>query len=260
MASTIIPFTPNSTSVFQTIITLDGVEYRLITSWNLWGRWYINIYDLSGNLIVTEPLIASPNALPLAPPQETETIQSMTWDDVNGGTVSVVMQAPSVFTLGDSINIQGATNDGTAGDAAVNGIFVITQWMDDQHFQFLLTAADGEIGTISGAPEIVFNTHALMWDNHTGNGIVTANTAAPHKLPLGVPVVLSITGASPDVYNGTYTCLPINSMQFTFPLDANPGMNTTPGNYCADINLVGAYFSSSRMIYREVSKQFEITP
>lgn len=260
MTTTLLSFTPNATSTFQQTITLDDAEYRLIASWNLAGRWYINIYDLSGNLIVTEPLIASPDALSLEPPLLTETIQSMEWTDADGGTVSVVMTAPSVFTLSDSINIQGATNNGTAGDAAVNGEFVITQWTDTTHFKFLLTAAAGEIGVIGGSPKIVFNTYALTWDNHAGGGIVTANAAAPHKLAIGVPVVLSINGSIPGSYNGTYLCLPVNRTQFTYPLAANPGNNTTPGNYCADINLVGSYFTASRMIYRETAKRFEITP
>ncbi len=60
---TVIPFVISTTAPvpFQTVITLDGNQYSLTAAWNLYGqRWYISIQDLSGNMIVTMPLIGSP--------------------------------------------------------------------------------------------------------------------------------------------------------------------------------------------------------
>ena len=62
------PFQPSPNAPFQFSPTLDGNVYNVIVTYNLWGfdttgiskRPYINVYDLSGNLIVSKPMIASP--------------------------------------------------------------------------------------------------------------------------------------------------------------------------------------------------------
>jgi hypothetical protein len=60
---TLVPFTPSATSAppFSTLVTLDGQSYSLSTAWNLYrGDWYFSLTDQSGNLLVNQPLIASP--------------------------------------------------------------------------------------------------------------------------------------------------------------------------------------------------------
>lgn len=60
---TVIPFVISNTATvpFQTVVTLDGNQYSLTVAWNLYGqRWYFTILDLSGNRILTMPLIGSP--------------------------------------------------------------------------------------------------------------------------------------------------------------------------------------------------------
>lgn len=58
---TLIPFTPSTTSNFKFQATLDGQQYSIRIDWNLFGaRYYLNIYDLSNNLIVSRPLIGTP--------------------------------------------------------------------------------------------------------------------------------------------------------------------------------------------------------
>jgi hypothetical protein len=69
---TVIPFAPNSNNAppFTALVTLDGTAYSLTAMWNLYrGGWYINLVDQSGNLILNQPLIASPDTydIPLAP-------------------------------------------------------------------------------------------------------------------------------------------------------------------------------------------------
>lgn len=91
----------------------------------------------------------------------TEAVTSMTWASTNGGQVAVVMAVPTVFNVGDTFNVSGATNTGTGGAAAVNGNFVINTWTDTTHFTFLLPAAAGVIGTIAGTIVINVGTGAL---------------------------------------------------------------------------------------------------
>lgn len=62
MATSVYPFTPSVNSVFQFQPTLDGNVYLVQVKWNLFGqRYYIYIYELGGTLVVTMPLVGSPN-------------------------------------------------------------------------------------------------------------------------------------------------------------------------------------------------------
>jgi hypothetical protein len=59
--STITSFVQTQSAPFQFQATLDGALYTVTITWNLQGqRYFFNIYDLSGNLIVSKPLISSP--------------------------------------------------------------------------------------------------------------------------------------------------------------------------------------------------------
>ena len=59
---TIILFNPQSTSNFQFNPVLDGVTYVAVCTWNIYSpRYYISIYDTSRNLIVSRPIIGSPD-------------------------------------------------------------------------------------------------------------------------------------------------------------------------------------------------------
>jgi hypothetical protein len=59
--TTTINFNPTTNSNFQFSATLDNNVYNVIVTWNLFGaRYYVNIYDLSSNLIVSTPLIGTP--------------------------------------------------------------------------------------------------------------------------------------------------------------------------------------------------------
>ncbi len=42
--------------------TLDGLKYNVVITWNIYSqRYYLTIYDLNNNLVLTLPLIGSPN-------------------------------------------------------------------------------------------------------------------------------------------------------------------------------------------------------
>jgi len=68
---------------------------------------------------------------------------------------------------------------------------------------------------------------ALAW----AGGTVTATTAAPHAFTVGTTAQVTIVGATPAGYNGTFACTITTATQFTHPVAANPGPATQPGSY-----------------------------
>ena len=60
--TTFVQFNPSPYANFQFNPELDGTSYTATCTWNTYSsRYYINIYDNYGTLIVTNPLIASPD-------------------------------------------------------------------------------------------------------------------------------------------------------------------------------------------------------
>jgi hypothetical protein len=58
----IIPFNPSPAANFQFQATLDGSPYNVVCTFNAYAqRYYFSVYDLSGNLIVSRPVVASPS-------------------------------------------------------------------------------------------------------------------------------------------------------------------------------------------------------
>lgn len=64
-------------------------------------------------------------------------------------------------------------------------------------------------------------------------GVVTATTAAPHGIANADVVPLTIGGAAPVAYNGSYEATITGASSFTYPLAANPNTSpaTTPGTW-----------------------------
>jgi hypothetical protein len=59
--TTVTAFSPTPLGPFQFQATLDGVEHNVIVTWNTYAqRWYCNIYDQSGVLIVAIARVGSP--------------------------------------------------------------------------------------------------------------------------------------------------------------------------------------------------------
>ena len=56
-------------------------------------------------------------------------------------------------------------------------------------------------------------------------------TAAPHGYTTSDVIPLTISGASPTAYNGTFQCTITGASTFTYPLASNPGSETVPGTY-----------------------------
>jgi hypothetical protein len=105
-----------------------------------------------------------------------------------------------------------------------------------------------------GSPDGVA-IESLSW----ANGIVTGIAAAPHGLTLGT-VTGVIAGASPTAYNGTFPLYVIDTVTFSYPLASDPGTPTAMGAVSYNVNLVGAYFTTSSLVFRQSLQQFEINP
>lgn len=59
-------FQPSTTSAPSYIVTLDGNQYKLIVTWNIFGkRYYVNCYALTGELIFNVPLMETPGSIAL---------------------------------------------------------------------------------------------------------------------------------------------------------------------------------------------------
>lgn len=67
----------------------------------------------------------------------------------------------------------------------------------------------------------------LTW----ATGTVTATTSVVHGFVIGQVYYLTIAGALPVGYNGTYACTVTSNTQFTYAVAVNPGNNTAPGTY-----------------------------
>jgi hypothetical protein len=91
----------------------------------------------------------------------TESVTSMTWSSTNGGQVAVVMGSASIYGLGDTITVAGATNTGTGAVSLINAPHVINTWTDSTHFTFLLPGDSSIWGTIGGTITLVRGVGAL---------------------------------------------------------------------------------------------------
>lgn len=107
--TTIINFAPSAVQPFQFSPTLDGQQYNAIITWNIFRGpsnstfgFYLNLYDLSGNLIVSRALSGSAIGLNL---------QALTWSN---GIATAVTVTPHNYKIGKSIPlaIAGAAPDG----------------------------------------------------------------------------------------------------------------------------------------------------
>ena len=63
------------------------------------------------------------------------------------------------------------------------------------------------------------------------SSVATVTTAAPHGFTISDTIPLTISGATPAGYNGTFTCTITGASSFTYPLASNPGSESIPGVY-----------------------------
>lgn len=88
---------------------------------------------------------------------------------------------------------------------------------------FLLTQLSDLTPILRGSASLT----SLSWSG----GVVTATTASPHGFAIGDELDLTIAGAVPTGYNGTYLCSITGASTFTYMLATNPGTMTAAGSY-----------------------------
>lgn len=93
-----------------------------------------------------------------------------------------------------------------------------------------------------------------------GDGYVAVTTSMPVPYQIGQTINLTISGCSPDAYNGTFPCLITGPDSFIYPLAGNPGAVTALGRAAYNINLAWGYFQQSSLVYRPATQQFEVSP
>lgn len=127
----------------------------------------------------------------------------MTNNIVTVNVSQTVAPAPSTLQRTGAFISQGGTN------TAANTLSLLTQISDLTALQTGLTKA----------------ITTLAWSG----SVVTVTTSAPHGWTIGQTFPVTIAGAAPTGYNGTYTGTVTGASTFTYPLVANPGAQVTPG-------------------------------
>jgi hypothetical protein len=102
----------------------------------------------------------------------------------------------------------------------------------------LLTTSAGLAAILKGALAI----SSITW----ASSVATVTTAAPHGFTVADTIPLTISGALPIGYNGTFLCTVTGASTFTYPLATSPGSETTPGTYTpedvAELNAMNTTF------------------
>ena len=86
---------------------------------------------------------------------------------------------------------------------------------------------------------------------------VTATTLATHGFPIGSVIELTLVGANPATYNGSYDVFITGPSTFQFAMTTDPGSVVSCGSASFVISMCRGYFNST-LIYR--NGQFEVSP
>lgn len=104
--STFVQFTPSTTGPFIFQPVINGVQYNAIVTWNVHGRYYLNLYDTSGNLLICRAIVSSGPRLGV----------TLTWaNDGVDGLATATTNAPHNVPVGQLANIS-ISQSGTAFD------------------------------------------------------------------------------------------------------------------------------------------------
>ena len=85
----------------------------------------------------------------------------------------------------------------------------------------------GSLSAVNAIAATPLALTSLIWSS----GTVTATASATLVQSVGQTFLVTIAGAVPAAYNGTYTATVATTTTFTFAVATNPGTETTPGTY-----------------------------
>jgi len=110
--STFVDFAPSSTEPFQFQPTLNGVQYTVIVTSNVFREgYYINVYDLSNNLIICRSLAQSGPTLRC----------SLTWDE---NVATAVCQVPHNVPISNVVYLRISQTNNSGFDGTYLGLAV----------------------------------------------------------------------------------------------------------------------------------------
>jgi hypothetical protein len=120
-----------------------------------------------------------------------------------------------------------------------------------------INALDGTLITSRGlvASPVGVAIQNIQWSN----GAATVTTVKPHGYRIGSIVDLTLTDNVPAAYSGLFECLVTGSGTFSFLVAPNPGTPTQLGTASYDIDLAGQYFTTTQIVFRDGTQQFEVT-
>jgi hypothetical protein len=141
--------------------------------------------------------------------------------------------------------------DGNIYNATVTWLLYGARWylnLYDVNGNWIFT--EGLVPSPPGIP-----IQAATW----AGGSVTITTTVPHGYRPGAIISLTVAGMSPDAYNGRWSMMATGVATLRFALSANPGVATAYGALSYDVDLVGGYFTTSTLVFRDGTSQFEVT-
>jgi len=154
---TLFPFTPAIGQNMTFNPVLNGTTYSAIITWNVFGqRWYLNLSDSSGNLIISTAVVSSDD--PYA-------IESISWLN---NVVTVTASNPHFLKLGTLVNL---SLKGNSPDA-YNGLFQCTV-TGPNTFTYAMTSNPGQsvtAGYFGGIVDLCvgqFTPSALVFYNNS---------------------------------------------------------------------------------------------
>jgi type IV pilus assembly protein PilY1 len=158
-------------------------------------------------------------------PGATATITNISYN----GTTATATAAGHTFSNGDIVSISGTAV------AAFNDTFTISGVVAGSSFQFPVTqqpitpggGGTAQVGTVTKNIE-TSTANPSPGITRSGN-TVTVRTTANHGFgSTGSTVTVTITGATPTAYNGTWTATITGNKSFTYSISASPvsGSNT----------------------------------
>lgn len=112
MSSVFVSFAPSVSGPFIFQPVIGGVNYNAVITWNLFGeRFYLNLYDQGGNLLLCTAMVASG-------PRFSATF---TW---SANVATAVMQSPHNVPIGGLVQVRmsetDSSFDGTVQALAIN--------------------------------------------------------------------------------------------------------------------------------------------
>ena len=144
--TTVTDFSPSATAnpPFQFQPTLDGAQYVVTTTFNIFGnRWYINLFDLSGNLLICRPLVGSGAKIQAV----------LAWAD---WTATAALATPHNIPVGAVANVEvtdtGLPYDGFWRALAIDPLTLTFQLSTDPQQYGITGNVSQDVNLIGGQP------------------------------------------------------------------------------------------------------------